>query len=301
MSARPRWTPRTGAAILLMVAAPVMWSMGGVVTRHIQHTGAWEQVFWRSFFAFLCVAAYLALFQKESPWRAVRGAGLPGLACSFLWAVMFTAYLIALSLTTTANTLIVIGLSPLITAVLARLTLADPVPARTWVAIPVAAAGIAWMFRDGIAADHLAGMLVAAAIPCCGAVNVVMLRGNASRVDMVPSVMLGALLSCLAVVPFALPFTASARDLALFVFLGVFQVGLPCILLVMASRTLLAPELALLGLLEVVLGPLWAWLGAGEAPGASTLTGGAIVVVALAANELASLRLRPGSARPLRP
>jgi len=57
-----------------------------------------------------------------------------------------------------------------------------------------------------------------------------------------------------------------------------------------AARQLAAPEVALLGLLEVVLGPLWAWLGAGEVPAAATLTGGALVLGALVLNELASLR-----------
>ena len=61
-------------------------------------------------------------------------------------------------------------------------------------------------------------------------------------------------------------------------------------LLVVASRHLLAPELALLGLLEVVLGPLWAWLGAGEVPAAATLAGGAVVLAALMLNELSAPR-----------
>jgi drug/metabolite transporter (DMT)-like permease len=90
--------------------------------------------------------------------------------------------------------------------------------------------------------------------------------------------------------PFALPFTASGRDLLLLAFLGVFQLGLPCMLLVIASRRLLAPEIALLGLLEVVLGPLWAWLGADETLGRATLLGGAVVLLALAGNELAAFR-----------
>jgi drug/metabolite transporter (DMT)-like permease len=73
-------------------------------------------------------------------------------------------------------------------------------------------------------------------------------------------------------------------------FLGVFQLGLPCMLLVLASRALLAPEIALLGLLEVVLGPLWVWFAVGEDPGRATLVGGAVVLGALAANELAASR-----------
>ena len=79
----------------------------------------------------------------------------------------------------------------------------------------------------------------------------------------------------------------------LLAFLGMFQLGLPCMLLVLASRALLAPEIALLGLLEVVLGPLWAWLGAGEEPGHGHAVGGAVVLAALAANELAAVRRAP--------
>lgn len=101
--------------------------------------------------------------------------------------------------------------------------------------------------------------------------------------------------------PFALPFSASSRDLLLLAFLGFFQLALPCMLLVVASRTLPAPEIALLGLLEVVLGPLWAWLGAGETPAASTLTGGMVVLAALALNELGGLRRERDGNRAARP
>jgi len=93
--------------------------------------------------------------------------------------------------------------------------------------------------------------------------------------------------------PLALPFHATPKDIALLGFLGVFQLALPCILLVMASRTLLAPEIALIGLLEVVLGPIWAWLGAGEVPAGATLSGGAIVLGALLLNEVVGFRRAP--------
>jgi len=129
------------------------------------------------------------------------------------------------------------------------------------------------------------------------ALNVVALRKHSATVDLIPAVMLGGALSALVALPMALPISASGKDLVLLAFLGVFQLGLPCMFLVMASRALLAPEIALLGLLEVVLGPLWAWLGAGETPATSTLTGGALVLVALAGNELAALSSRTRSSR----
>ncbi len=271
-----------------MVAAPVLWSTAGVVTRHLDGTPAYEQVFWRSVFAFAFVFGYLIL-QKASPWRAVRAAGWPGLVSGLMWATMFTAFLFALSLTTIANAVVVQSVTPLVTAVLASMFLRDPIPLRTWLAAGAAAVGIAWMFSAGLEA-HLTGMAVAFLVPLAAAVNVVVLRASAAQLDLIPAVMLGGALSCLLVLPFALPLQASAHDIGLLAFLGVFQLGVPCVLLVVASRALAAPELALLGLLEVVLGPLWAWLGAGETPAQATLAGGAVVLAALVMNELAAMR-----------
>jgi drug/metabolite transporter (DMT)-like permease len=285
-----------GTAVALMIAAPVLWSSAGVVTRHIQRAEPVEQVFWRSLFAFAFVFGFL-LLQKTNPWKAVRAAGMPGLVSGLMWAIMFTAFLFALSLTTTANALVVMSVSPLLTALIASMFLKDPVPLRTWLAAGAAAIGIAWMFGSSLERHYL-GMAVAFVIPVAAAINVVVLRASAARLDLIPAVMLGGALSCLIALPFALPFTATPRDLALLAFLGVFQLGVPCMLLVLASRALLAPEIALLGLLEVVLGPLWAWLGAGEVPAGSTLLGGMIVLAALALNELPTLAARPANCKP---
>lgn len=272
-----------------MVAAPVLWSTAGVVTRHIERAEPFEQIFWRSLFAFLFVVVVL----RKNPINAIRAAGWPGLFSGAMWTVMFIAFVIALSLTTTANTLVVMSISPLLTAFLALIFLKEKITPGTWFAACAAAAGIAWMFHEGVQAGQAAGMLVALLIPFAAAANVVTLRASAARVDLIPAVMLGGALSCLIALPFAYPFSSSSRDLLLLALLGIFQLGLPCMLLVIASRTLPAPEIALLGLLEVVLGPLWAWLGAGETPGQATLVGGALVLLALVGNEISAFRGKP--------
>ncbi len=266
-----------------MVLAPVLWSTAGVVTRHVERATAFETVFWRSLFAAAFVA--LALLVQKKSIQLKKAVWLSGA----MWAVMFTAFMLALQLTSTANTLVVMSISPLLTALLARAFLSEPIVLRTWLAVSTAAIGIASMFATGLGAhggrDYL-GMAVAALVPIASAVNVITLRASAATVDLRPAVMLGAAMSCLVAFPFVLPFHASGRDVALLGSLGVFQLGLPCVLLVVASRSLAAPEIALLGLLEVLLGPLWAWLGAGERPASGTLVGGAIVLGSLVVNEV---------------
>jgi len=272
-----------------MVCAPVLWSMAGVLTRGIEGAGAFEIAFWRSSFAALFVAAAIAALQGAGAWRALRAAGTMGLVSGALWAIMFTAFIVALTMTTTANVLLTNSIGAFLTALLAWIVLREPVPARTWVAIALATAGMAVMFGGGLQAGdgrQLAGMLIALSIPVAGAINIIVLRHAAARIDLMPAVLLGALIAAAATLPWALPFTATPRDFAVLAVLGVFQLGLPCMLLVLASRTLRAPEMALLGLIEIVLGPLWAWLGADEVPAVATLAGGAIIIAAVAGNQL---------------
>ena len=276
-----------------MIAAPVLWSTAGVVTRHIERATPFEMVFWRSFFAGVFVGSVVLVLNRKNPWHALRAAGWPGVLSGAMWAVMFTAFLIALTLTSTANTLIVMSIAPLLTALVARLFINDRIAPRTWLAVGAATVGLAWMFGAGFSAHHardITGMLVALLVPIAAATNVINLRLVAGRLDLVPAVIIGAALSCAVALPLALPFNATPRDFALLAFLGFFQLGLPCMLMVIASRSLMAPEIALICLLEVLLGPLWAWWGAGEVPARATLAGGAIVVAALAANELAAVR-----------
>lgn len=285
-------------AVWLMVLAATMWSIAGVVTRQLEATRSFELTFWRS--AFNALALVLLLSGLRGPrvlWAALQGGGRALWLSGLCWCVMFTAFMVALSLTTVANVLVTMSVGPLFTALLARAVLGHRLALRTWVAIALAGVGIGWMYGHGYSAGdsrHLLGTVVALAVPVAAAVNWTLLqhlRGQAGGgADMLPAVLLGALLSALITLPLAWPLQASAHDLRLLALLGVVQLAVPCLLAVAAARVLPGPELALLSLLEVLLGVLWAWLGGGEAPTAAVLTGGALVLFALAGNEALALR-----------
>lgn len=202
-------------------------------------------------------------------------------------------FMIALTKTTVANTLIVMSVSPLLTAFLAWMFLKQRIAQRTWVAIIAAFIGILWMFVHGLSAvqgQHLVGMTIAMAVPVAAAINLIAIKRTGHGVDLVPAVLLGSVFSAGMMLPLAWPLQASLHDIVILAILGFFQLGLPCILMVRAARSLTAPEVSLLALLEVLLGPLWTWLGAGEVPAQETLIGGAVVMAALVFNELAAIR-----------
>lgn len=288
-------------AVSLMVLVTLLWSTAGVVSRHLEAAQSFEVTFWRSGFNALGLAIALTVLRGPALWRGLLRSPRAVWVSGVCWSVMFTAFMVALTMTRVANVLVTMAIGPLVTALFARLFLHHRLPVRTWVAIAVAGAGIAWMFGHEVqAADarSLLGMAVALAVPLAAAINFTVLQhishGEVAgeSQDMLPAVLIGALLSALFTLPLAWPLQASLHDLVLLAGLGVFQLALPCLLVVGLTRVLPAPEIALLGLLEVVFGVLWAWVGAGEAPGPTALTGGALVLGALVGNELIALRRR---------
>lgn len=266
-------------------------------TRHLEQARSFEVTFWRSIFAGLFMLVVLLYQHKHGAVRQVRKTGWIGVFSGFCWGMMFTGFMLSLTLTTTANTLVICSLTPLMTAVFARIFLKERTQMRTWIAIAIAFTGIIVMFAGSLmefGSSHLLGIGVALLQPLFASANFVIFQKSGRELDLIPSVLLGAVFSALIMLPFALPFESSWHDIGILAVLGVFQLGLACLLLVIASRSISAPEVALLTMLEVVLGPLWAWLGAGEVPAGTSLVGGACVLAALAINELALLRQAQG-------
>ncbi|MCE2658421.1 MAG: DMT family transporter [Rubrivivax sp.] len=306
-------------ALLMMVAATVLWSTAGVVTRYLESARSFEVTFWRSAFNALALIVLLSWLRGPLPlWRTLRTGGRALWVSGLCWCVMYTAFMLALTLTTVANVLVTMALAPLFTAIGARVALGHRLAPRTWLAIVVAGAGIVWMYGHELSggdARHLGGVLVALCVPLAAATNWTLLQAQAARAarpatavadgagtpadppaDMLTAVLLGALLSALITLPLALPMRASLHDVSLLGLLGVFQLAIPCLMAVAASRVLKAPEAALLSLLEVIFGVSWAWLSGTESPSQAVILGGLLVLVALALNEWLSMRQRAAEA-----
>jgi len=278
-----------------MVLVTLLWSMAGVVTRHLDAARSFESTFWRSAFNALALIVLLSWLRGPALWLGILRSGRALWVSGLCWAVMFTAFMVAITLTSVANVLLTMALGPIITALFARFLLGHSLSLHTWLAIFVAGAGIVWMFgAEAAAGISLLGSVIAFAVPLAGAVNWILLQqaaqaGPAAQ-DMLPAVLIGALLSAALTLPLAWPLQASNHDLQLLALLGVAQLAIPCLLAVRLSRELPAPEISLLTLLEVIFGVAWAWLWAGETPSLSVVLGGGLVLAALVANEVLAMR-----------
>lgn len=158
-------------AVVLMAAVALMWSTAGVVTRHLDGARSFEITFWRAFFTSLSLLLILPLIRGRRVFADIRHAGIAFWVSGVCWSVMFTAYMVALTLTTVANVLVTMSIGPLLTALIARIFIGHRVPLRTWMAIAVAGAGIAYMYGAQVSGDQLIGTLVALCVPVAGATN----------------------------------------------------------------------------------------------------------------------------------
>ncbi|TSE32222.1 carboxylate/amino acid/amine transporter [Tepidimonas thermarum] len=277
-------TLRHGQAVALMVVVTLLWATAGVVTRQLEQAQAFEITFWRSAFTALSLALILPAWQGWGVWRRIASVGRTLWVSGVCWAVMFTAFMVALALTSVANVLITLAAGPLLTALVSRLFFGQRLARSTWGAIGVAGAGIAWMFARQLGEGGWLGSLVALGAPLGGAFNWNLVQRSQRQgrgVDLVPAVLIGALLSAALTLPLAWPLRASAHDVAWLAGLGLWQLAVPCVLAVVCARALPPAEVSLLALLEVLFGIVLAWLGAGEVPTPAVWQGGALVLGAL--------------------
>jgi drug/metabolite transporter (DMT)-like permease len=176
---------------------------------------------------------------------------------------------------------------------------------RTWLAVVLAGVGIAYMYGFQLwlaltdntvdSSRLMVGTLMALCVPMAGAVNWTVVQRAQSQgqfIDLVPAVMVGAALSALLTLPWALPWTASASDVWWLALLGLGQLAVPCSLAVVCARVLQAPEMSLLALLEIIFGILLAWWLANEVPNTAVMVGGGVVMLALVLNEYWAWRER---------
>ena len=280
---------------LAVALAAVAWSTAGLFQRELT-VGTATQLAGRAAFAFVALLVYIGVAQSEGLVEAFRSIGRPGIGVAICMATASGCFIVALNHTTVAHVLFTQAISPLLAAVLAWLVLGERVTGRVWAAMGIAIAGVALMIGGPGGSDAL-GDAVALLMSFSFAVAIVITRRH-RHVSMAPATCLAQLLLVVVAVPFAHPAAIGAHDLFYLVLLGGFQMGVGLALFAAGARLIAAAEVALITLLEVVLGPLWVWFAFSETPDTATLVGGAVVLLAVVVQVAGDLRLPVRTAAP---
>jgi drug/metabolite transporter (DMT)-like permease len=263
---------------LFIVLAAIAWSTAGVMQRELSVDTA-TQLAGRAFFAALALAAFVAVLSRGHPVDAFRAIGFAGLGVAATTALASGMFILALNHATVANVLFMQAASPVAAALLAWLALGETISRRSALAMGIAIAGVGLMV-GGPGSGGVLGVTASVVMMLAFAVSIVITR-HRRDVSMAPAICLSQVLVLLAAAPFAAPGAATQEDVLLLALLGVGQMGLGLAFLTMGARLLPASEVALITLLEVVLGPLWVWISIDEQPAATTIAGGMVVMVAV--------------------
>jgi drug/metabolite transporter (DMT)-like permease len=258
--------------------AAVAWSTAGVLQRQLTLNTS-TQVSGRAAFAGAALLVYAALVERGRVVQAFRSIGLAGVAVALCVATASGSFIAALNHTSVARVLFILAASPVLAALLARVTLGEPITRRTVVAMAVALAGLTLMLGapgEGSLAGEGLSFLAALAF----ALMIVITRWR-HDVSMAPATCLAQAILFAAFLPFASPGEIGGDDVAWLAALGIGQIGIGFALFTVGARLIPAAQVGLITLLEVVLGPVWVWLALDERPSTLTLVGGAIVIVAL--------------------
>ena len=266
----------------LVIIGGFFLSTSGILLRNIETASGWQILFYRGLTFSLTLFLLLLLRYRAGIGAAFRAIGKPGLWAGLVLGLGSICYIFAILLTTVANAVFIIGAAPLATAFVAWLVLGERTSRFGVIAMLVSLAGVGLMFADGLLEGRWAGNVAALGVVASFVVFLLIIRGK-RRVDMLPATCLSGIVMAGVAAFFIESLVISSHDLAIAIVMGCLQFGIGFWCFTVASRYIMASEVALFSLTESILGPIWVWIGVGEKPSSLTLVGSAVVLVSVAA------------------
>jgi drug/metabolite transporter (DMT)-like permease len=283
-------------AALLVVAAALLWSTGGV---GVKVADAQPMVIsgLRSVFALVFMAGVLVVTVRRA------GSGAAGVleplrrplvwAAAVAYAVMVVCFVLSARRTTAANAIFIQYTGPVYVALLSGPMLGERVGARDVFAVIACVVGMGLAFGGELGGGRTAGNLLAV-VSSLGFAGLPLLLRLDQRTELraaehapLVSMTLGNAMAVVIAVPAMVEHPVhDAKTLAVVAGLGVFQIGVPYVLYGIAVRQLRALESSLLATIEPVLNPVWVLLATGETPRRLARAGGAVIVAAVAAQAV---------------
>jgi drug/metabolite transporter (DMT)-like permease len=275
---------RTASAIFVVLVAGLLWSFGPLVVRNIDNAQLipWQYLFFRGSVIFLVLNIYLFLVEGQKFINNYSRIGLSGLIGGVSLGIGNITFILSITTTTAAVTMLMLAAMPFMAAILAYIFLKEKISTSTLIAITIAAAGVIFMSFDSKGEGTLFGLINGLLSSLGFAGFTVSLRWRKKTPKFTTVAIAG--IFCAAVSLLVLLFNdsnilISLKNTSLSALHG-FLVCSGVILYTTKARYLPAADLTLLSLTEVLGGILWVWLplfGINEVPSTNTLIGGAII------------------------
>ncbi len=274
--------------IAIAASGTLIVSFDAVLVR-LADTTEWNVVFWRGLLIFLSLLVYQVVRGMRPGLPASRGATIAMIAVTLIFGVNTALFVISVSNTLAANTVVILSAAPFFAALFSWLFLSERIRGRTWAAIAVSVAGVLVVFGGSLGGGTAYGDLCAVAMALLMGASLTILR-RYPAIDRMAVVCASGLVASLIAWPLAQPLSLDASSYAVLGIMGLVQMPAAMVLIATATRYLPSPEVALFLLIESVMGPIWVWMAVGEEPPPLTFVGGAAILGAVAVHSWLALR-----------
>jgi drug/metabolite transporter (DMT)-like permease len=273
----------------LLAFVAVMFITPDSLLIRLSNIETWGMLFYRGAIPFFIVLIGLLLFYRQNFINAFLKVGTVGIFYAISFSICNITFIVSIQNTNVANTLIMIALAPMLSAILGAIFLKEMPNKGTWIAIFITFLAALFIFYDSLQVGNLFGNIMGFVTASGLAVNAVLIRYAKDR-DLLPSAVMGKLGVAVFAFFFVENFNLIGTDQIYIPIMCIICVALPFVLVTIAPRFIPAEEVNLFFLLETIIGPIWVWLVVKEQPTLETIIGGAVIIITLGIHSFIKIR-----------
>ena len=249
----------------------------------------WGLLFYRGAIPFIVVLIGLLIFYRSNFFKLLFSMGFPGIIYAGTFALTNITFIISIQNTNVANTLVMIAMAPMLSAILSAIFLKENPDKKTWTAIIITFLAVIFIFNDSIKLGNIIGDIFGIITAFGLAVGAVVIRFAKKR-NLVPGAVIGKLIVAIFAVFLVKDFNLLGNDIIIVPLMCVVCVAIPFVLVTIAPRFITAAEVNLFFLLETILGPLWVWIVIKEQPSTETILGGFLIILTIAVHSFLAIK-----------
>jgi len=283
---------------MLLAFTGIMFITPDSLLIRLANIDSWNLIFYRGFIPFFTIFIGLLFFYKSSLIKKILNNGWHGVAFVLTFAITSIVFVISIESTNVANTLVMVALAPMLSAIISLIFLKENPDQKTWVAIIITTLAVIYIFYDALDSGDFLGNFLGLVCATGLAVNAVIIR-SAKKISLVPSAMIGKLVVSLFAlliiiykpsIVFSDPTKLVSKDLFIIPIMCILCITIPFVCVTLAPRYITAAEVNLFFLLETIFGPLWVWLVIKEQPSIETIIGGSVIIVTIGIHSSLALK-----------
>ena len=255
----------------------------------LSNVDTWGLVFYRGIIPFITVLIGMLIIYKLNFFKLLFTSGYHGLIFITTFSITNITFVVSIQNTNVANTLVMIALAPMLSAILGGIFLKEIPDRKTWTAITITFLAAVYIFYDSIQLGSIYGDILGFITALGLAVSAVTIRA-AKKKNLLPAAVVGKLFVAIFAMFFIETYILVDRDLFLIPLMSIMCVAIPFVLVTIAPRFIPAEEVNLFFLLETIIGPFWVWMVIKEQPSIETIQGGAIIILTIAVHSFFKLK-----------